>query len=387
VDTDSSDADAGSAHEAWLRRSGYFREVFGYAEAVDLLNDSRLHANMVSTLEPLGVTSGPLWEVAAASLLSLNGTEHRRQRSLISQRFTPREAERARPVAREAAHNLVTSLEASGSCEFVAEFATPYISRSTCHFVGFAEEDVAARWHALELIRTATKDGRRFGAREQEVLLELATYEASVLEDRVQRPTGDVLTVVAQEFARGSITEPAALGFVNALLVAGHEPTIKQLGITVSVLVSRPDVWDALGAGELAPSAVVEAVLRYRSTNQGVLRRVDEPFEYCGVGFQEGEAVFISLAAANHDARHFAEPDHLDVEAVRIPHLAFGFGPHHCLGAALARVQLQEAISVLAQRLTRLEVRDIVDDEGLGLIGPSSLTMSFSSRGASPTTG
>ena len=369
-----------SAREDWLRRSGLFREVTGYAEAVDLLNDPRLHVNMVSTFESLGVTSGLLWDIAASSLLSLNGEEHRRQRALVARRFSPRAVEQARPRAHDAAHNLVSSLASTERCEFVTEFATPYVRKSTCAYIGFPEEDVAARWPALELIATATKDLRILDEHDQAVLLELADYAASALEERRRQPRDDILTVVAEEMARGSLPEAAALGMVTALLSAGHEPTIKQLAIMVTVLGSEPEVWDALGRGEVEPAIVVEAVLRYRSTNQAVMRRIAESFEYGGVRFEEGGAILISLAAANHDPRQFAEPDQFHLEPTRTSHLSFGFGPHHCLGAALARVQLQEAVRVLTHRLACPEILEVVEGGGAGLVGPSSLALSLSSR-------
>ena len=166
------------------------------------------------------------------------------------------------------------------------------------------------------------------------------------------------------------------------LLSAGLEPTINQLGIMVSVLSSRPDIWQSLAAGEVTASTVVEAVLRFRSTNQGAARFVAEPFDYHGVHFDDGEAVLVGLAAANHDPRQFPSPEELVLEGERSSHLAFGFGPHFCLGAALARVQLQEALSALTRGMTRPEITHLEELEPGGLIGPSSLTLSFSARDA-----
>jgi cytochrome P450 len=110
------------------------------------------------------------------------------------------------------------------------------------------------------------------------------------------------------------------------------------------------------------------------------LRRVADSFDYRGVRFEEGEEIVVDLAAANHDPRRFPEPDRLDLDDEKSSHLAFGFGPHHCLGAALARVQLQEAIGALTQRLTCPEILEVVEWKGAGLVGPTSLALSVSSR-------
>jgi pimeloyl-[acyl-carrier protein] synthase len=308
-------------------------------------------------------------------MLSMNGDDHRRLRSLISGPFTPRAVEAVRPVAREAAHQLITAFEATGQCEFVSEFAVPYVQRTTAHHVGFPEEDVAVYWDAVELVASG-KTVEQF----VHGVLELVEYAKPLLQERSRRPRDDVLTLLADRVDQGSLPETVALVLVASLLSAGHNPPINQLGITISLLSRRPEIWDDIATGELAAARVVEAVLRFRSTNQGVLRRASESFDHRGVRFNEGETIIVNTGAANHDARRFTAPDRLDPHADSSSHLAFGFGPHFCLGAALARVQLQEAVSALAQRLTCLEVVATSEIEGPGLVGPSSLVVSFSGR-------
>ena len=371
---------SGEKPDAWIRSVGSFREVIGYADAVSLLSDTRMYAQFLEMFQGLGVTSGRERELIAASLLSINGEEHRRLRSLIAGPFTPRAVNAVRPVAREAAHQLITAFESSGQCEFVTEFAIPYVQTTTGHHVGFPEDDVAAYWNAVELIASAMTV-EQFG----QGLLALVEYAEPLLQERSRHPRNDVLTVLADQVARGSLPETVALVLVATLLSAGHEPTINQVGIMVSLLSNRPDIWDAIATGELAATRVVEAVLRFRSTNQGVLRRVAESFDYRGVRFHQDETIVVNTHAANHDARRFARADQLDLNSDASSHLAFGFGPHFCLGAALARVQLQEAIGVLAQRLTCPEVVDISESNGAGLVGPSRLVVSFSGRTARRT--
>jgi cytochrome P450 len=370
-----SDASGELNSDAWIRSVGFFREVIGYADAVSLLSDTRMHAEFLEMFQSLGVASGPERELIAASLLSMNGEEHRRLRSLIAGPFTPRAVDSVRPVAREAAHQLITAFESSGQCEFVTEFAVPYVQRTTGHHIGFPEDDVAMYWNAVELVASA-----RTVEQFVQGLLALVDYAEPILQERSRHPRDDVLTLLADKVAQGSLPETVALVLVATLLSAGHEPTINQVGIMVSLLSSRPEIWEAIATGELAATRVVEAVLRFRSTNQGVLRRVAESFDYRGLRFNEDETIVVNTHAANHDARRFAGADRLDPNSDASSHLAFGFGPHFCLGAALARVQLQEAISVLAQRLTCPEVVDISEIEGGGLVGPSSLVMSYSSR-------
>jgi cytochrome P450 len=381
VKSDAGEASRGSNPDAWIRGVGFFREVIGYTDATSLLSDARMHTQFLEMFQSLGVTSGPEREMVAASLLSMNGEEHRRLRSLIAGPFTPRAVNAVRPVAREAAHQLVTAFESTGRCELVSEFAVPYVQKVTGHHIGFPENDVAVYWEAVELIASA-KTVEQF----VQGLLALVEYAKPILQERNRYPSDDVLTMLAHKVAEGEVPETVALVLVASLLSAGHNPTINQLGIMVSLLSRRPEIWDAIATGDLAPTRVVEAVLRFRSTNQGVFRRVSESFDYRGVRFNEGEMIIVNTGAANHDERRFAGADRLDPGSDASAHLAFGFGPHFCLGAALARVELQEAISVLAQRLTCPDVVDISEIEGEGLVGPSSLVVSFSRRtGGEPT--
>ena len=117
-----------SSHADWLSRSGYFREVVGYAEAVDLLNDPRMQSRFVKILENVGLTDGPVWEAAAASLLSLNGDEHKRLRSLVAERFTPRAVEPLRPGARATAQQLIAELTVPEPMRF-----RDRLRRALCH--------------------------------------------------------------------------------------------------------------------------------------------------------------------------------------------------------------------------------------------------------------
>jgi cytochrome P450 len=373
--SDASDVLGESNTDAWIRSAGFFREIVSYADAVTLLSDPRIHAVSREMFQSLGVTSGPAQELTSASLLSMNGEEHRRLRSMIAAPFTPRAVDAVRPVARDVARQLITAFESTGRCEFITEFAVPYVQRTTSHHIGFPENDVALYWKGVELIASA-KSVEEF-VRGGLVLVE---YAKPVLRERTRHPRDDVLTLIAEKVAQGSLPETVALVLVATLLSAGHEPTIKQLGIMLSLLSRHPELWDAIATDEVRATRVVEAVLGLHSTNQGVLRRVAESFDYRGVQFHEGEILIINTHAANNDRRRFAGADRMDVDSDASPHLAFGFGPHFCLGAALARVQLREAVSVLAQRLTCPEVVDVSEAQTGALVGPSSLVVSFSSR-------
>jgi len=358
----------------WLGQNGLFREVVGYREAVALLSDGRLH--VLDVFESLGIRDeGRARGLQDASLLSTDGEVHRRIRSAVARQFTPSAVNRVRPYARAVADELVGSFASRGTCDLVSEFAKPYVQRTTGHYVGLASDEVDDYWPGVEaLARAKCRDDYERGG------LLLADYAEHALEQARSQPGDGVLGVLGRDVESGALSEQHAIALIATLLSAGHEPAINQIAMTVSLLSRHRDVWDSIAAGDVDASDVVEAVLRFRSTNQGVIRQVAEPLELDGVAFRVGESLIVNTAAANRDPREFEEPDRFRVDAESLPHLAFGFGAHYCLGAALARVELQEALLALVDHLSCPSVITEAEVDGGGLVGISSLVISFTAR-------
>ncbi len=378
--TEAANADAAIDGCPWMVRSGYFRQVVGYQQAAELLNDDRLHADMVGLFKGLGVTSGPLFEVMRSSFLSINGAEHKRLRSLVAGMFTPRAVESVRPAARQTAQSLAAAMGSRGGGDFLTDFARPYVADVTCGYLGFPPEDLDGALHAIEELSHATRD---LGNRLDEctnAIHDLISYARRALEFRRQRPDDDVLTLIADLVDNDRLSEMVALGLVAGLLSAGVEPSVNQLGLMLMVLAEREDAWNALPRGELNLARSVEESLRLRSTNQGVNRVVTEPFDHEGQHLNQGEQILIGLGAVNKDPTRFPRPHDFDLEANTRPHMAFGFGAHYCLGAALARVQMQEALDALTSSLGCPTIVASEVHEGGGLTSPLLLQITCSLR-------
>lgn len=359
----------------WLVREGFFSRVVGFHQAVELLNDSRLRADFAGLFGGEGSVPGPVLEILQTSLLSTDGPEHRQLRSLVAGRFTPRAVEHIRPSVRSAARRLADGLLVGVDTDFVVRFAEPYVAVGTCAHIGFPLADWDRFAEAVNRLSWATKNLQHRRPEAITAIELLADHSREMLRWRSREPAEDVLTQVAELLDDGSISESVAVGLVAGFLSAGHEPTVNQLAIMVEVLSGHPDVWDAVGTGALPVNQAVEELLRFRSTNQGVNRRVTESMVYEGQHFPEGRQLLIGVAAANHDHARFDDPDVFDPTAGRPPHIAFGIGPHHCLGAALARVQLQEALRALTDAMVCPEVVASETEPGGGLIGPSRLVL------------
>jgi len=350
----------------------------------ELLADGRLHENFPDFLRSFGITSGPFYEWMAVSPLNRDGADHQRWRALMSRTFTPRSVERLRPFLRDAAHGLIDTFAARGRCEFVAEFADAYPSLGLCELIGVPQEDrerfrawantiglgfspVAVAMHITEI---------------DEALTQLVAYTGELAAKRRVEPRDDLVTRIAQAAQEDGWSDFEAHGFIAGLVFAGHETTKNQLGWMVAVLAERPDIWDAVATGSLAVPDVVEEVMRYRSAVTIVGRTVAEPVEVDGDRLETGTRVILSLWSAGHDDTVFPQPEKLaPAENAAVPHLSFGHGAHFCLGAALARAELQESLAALT---ARLECPTVVEGSvwkpPVGINGPEQLPITFRAR-------
>jgi cytochrome P450 len=359
--------------------------ALSYEGVRELLSDGRLHANFPDFLRLFGVTSGPFYEWMAISPLNRDGADHVRWRALMSRAFTPRSVERLRPFLKDAAHALIDAFAPRGGCEFMAEFADAYPSLGLCELIGvpLADRDRFREWaNTIGLGFSPASLAERI--REIDAALtQLLEYTGALAARRRAEPRDDLVTRIAQAAAEeGGWSDFEVRGFIAGLVFAGHETTKNQLGWMVALLADRGDVWDAVARGTLSAAAVVEEVLRHRSAVAAVGRAVSEPVEHDGERLEPGTQLLLSLWSADHDGAVYARPDELAPEKNgETPHLAFGHGAHFCLGAALARAELQEALAALA---ARLECPVLADGAAwkppVGINGPDRLPLRFAAR-------
>ena len=357
--------------------------VMKYDQVRSLLTDGRLRADFCSFMRRFGVSSGPFYEWMAVSPLNRDGAEHQRFRTLMSRTFTPRSVERLRPFLRTAAHELIDGFVAAGACEFMDAFADPYPSLGLCELIGVPTED-RARFRGW-----ANTIGLGFSplvamhiAAVDEALTQLLAYTGALAETRRADPRDDLVSRIAQAAREDGWSDFEAQSFLAGLVFAGHETTKNQLGWMVQVLSEHPSFWDDVAAARVSAADVVEEVLRYRSAVTGVGRTLAEPVDVGGTEVPAGRDVFLSVWSANHDEQIFAAPEHVDPShGGAAPHIAFGHGAHHCLGAALARAELQEGLAALVARIECPTIAPgAVWRPPLGINGPEQLPIRFRGR-------
>ena len=357
--------------------------VMRYERVRQLLSDDRLHTNFAEFLRTMGVSAGPFYELMAVSPLNHDGAHHQRWRALMSRTFTPRSVERLRPFLRTAAHELIDGFAARGACDFMADFADAYPSLGLCELIGVPSEDrarfrgwantIGLGFSPLVAMHITVVD---------EALERLIAYTGELAVARRAEPRDDLVTRIAQAGQAEGWSDFEIAGFIAGLVFAGHETTKNQLGWLVAVLAGRDDLWDAVAKGDVPAADMVEEVMRYRSAVTGVGRRAAEPIVVDGERIEPGEQVFLSLWSSNHDETVFPRPEDIDPrQTATTAHLAFGHGAHFCLGAALARAELQEALAALTARLRCPTVgADTTWKPPLGINGPERLPITFATR-------
>jgi cytochrome P450 len=322
-------------------------------------------------LEIQGVTEGPLYERLKGNLLDLQGDDHKRLRKLVQPSFTPAAADGWRAAMRRHLEDLWNAVEGDGHCDFVEAFAKPYPALMIAEVMGAPPGD-APRLHAwanriqqqFDPVKIATELPEL-----ERAAAEFVAYTRDLMHEREADPRDDLITQLLPAGEEG-------VHLVSAILVGGVDTTQSQLAHGIRLFAGRPDQWRKLGDDPSLAAAATEEILRFEPITPFTARITLEDIEYRDVLFPEGTLIFAVAASANRDPESWDDPDELDIEAERdrAKPLTFGAGPHFCLGANLARAELQEALVFLSQRMTDLELDgDPVFDSPLGVYGLDSL--------------
>ncbi|MEV0107585.1 cytochrome P450 [Nocardia sp. NPDC050799] len=316
------------------------------------------------------------------SLLSMDPPEHSRLRKLVAKAFTGRRVAELRPRTRAIVDEKLTALEQAGApADLVEGFALPLPVTVICEMLGVPPRDQHRFRDFSDAILSTTAYTREQieSARDS-----LETYLAEVVAERRQRPTDDLLgALVAARDEEDRLSERELVNLGVGLLIAGHETTANQIANFTYVLLTQREYWELLRAEpELIPGAV-EELLRYVQLGAGAgqPRVATEDVVLSGVTVRAGDSVFVNTQAANRDEVVFEDPESLDLTRQRNPHVAFGYGAHHCLGAQLARVELQVALEALLERFPSLRLSRPLDEipwkSGLLVRGPKQLLVEW----------
>ncbi|MFC8594999.1 cytochrome P450 [Streptomyces atroolivaceus] len=314
-----------------------------------------------------------------SGILSMDPPEHTRLRTLVAKAFTVHQVEKLRPWVRELAHGLLDELEAQGQpADLVEHYALPIPVAVICRMLGVPEED-RPRFRAWSdaALSTSSLTAEEF-LRSRE---ELRAYMASLIEEHRRSPRPDLMTGLIEARDTGDrLSELELVDLCVGILVAGHETTATQIPNFVHLLLDHPDQLKLLREQPDLIRGAVEELMRFvpLGSGAGFPRYATEDVEVGGTLVRAGEPVLVAVGAANRDALRFDAPGRLDVTRTGVQHLGFGHGVHHCLGAPLARLELQEALEALLVRFPDLRVAGDVEWKNQMLVrGPRAMPVGW----------
>ena len=368
--------------EHWLARTPLGYVLTRHQDVTAILRDRRFHSALSQLPQMIGVDS-PVRDRQARSILAMEGSEHTRLRRLASPAFTPRATEKLRPFMREVIGDLMDRIGPAGRCELVADVCEPYPIPIICELLGAPKSDwkLFSLW-ATDIFRMFNTDAAEHLPVIEKAMRELDAYVREMIDDRRSRPADDLLSrLTAAEEEGDRLDTDELVMMVAAVLMAGTDTTRNQLACSVALLVQHPEQWAALADEPSLAAQAVEETMRRLGTVRATLRFAAEDADYRDVLFPAGTLVTAALAAGNHDPEVWSDPDQLDITrpVSAAAQLTFGSGIHYCMGASLARAELQEALPLLAQRMRHARIDGEIEwkPPTVAIWGPSRLPLAF----------
>jgi len=321
---------------------------------------------------------------ALPMMISMDNPEHQRRRSLVNRGFTPKRVQAHEETIRKICAKLIDDVSARGECDFVWDIAAPLPLLLIADMLGFESDayDDLLRW-SDDMIRGTT------GTPTPEVQLaalnagiEFREYQLRVIADRRSRPPQDDLisTLVNAEIDGHKLDDESIVSETLLILIGGDETSRHVITCGMLALLEFPDQRALLTQQPDLIEIGVEELLRWVSPIKNMSRTVTAPVDLHGEHLREGDQVMLFYPSANRDSRVFENPDQLDVRRSPNPHLAFGFGPHFCLGASLARLELKVMFEQLLRRLPDIQLASAEPLEFRAsnfISGPESMPVRF----------
>ena len=294
-------------------------------------------------------------------MISMDDPEHKARRGLVNRGFTPRRIAEMEPKVAALCRGLVDRISGVGSCDFVWDVAAPLPLMVIADLLGFdvaAHEDLL-RW-SDDLLRATTIDPTPEQAKAGfDAMMGFRDFQLDVIARRRVEPRDDLISKLCQaEIDGAALDDESIVNEALLILIGGDETTRHVISGGMAALLERPDALAELAADpDLLPLAV-EELLRWVSPVKNMARTATRDVELRGQQVRQGDQMMLFYPSANRDDEVFERPDELDIHRHPNPHVAFGFGTHFCLGAALARLELRVMFREILTRLPDLALAD-----------------------------
>ncbi|HZB71557.1 MAG TPA: cytochrome P450 [Acidimicrobiales bacterium] len=290
-------------------------------------------------------------------MIDMDGADHSTRRKLVSAGFTPARVRAAEPHLRDICDELIDRVCERGACDFVHDIAAPLPMIVIGDMLGVApaDRDELLRWsHGMLASLSGEPEGIEAAA---EAFDGYVGYAHRMIADRRADPRDDLFSVLVHATVDGDRLDDDEIVFESLLLLIGGDETTRQVSAGgMEQLLQHPDQWQRVRREEALLPSAVEEMLRWVSPIKSMARTTTGPVELAGVALPAGAKVLLLYESADFDDRHFPEPERFDIERSPNDHLAFGFGPHFCLGAGLARSELRALFERVLRRMPDLEL-------------------------------
>ena len=346
-------------HDGWLAASPFGYIVLDRESGEFFLRTKAAVFPGLTIADLFQITDGPLREEIVKNIINVNGDDHRRLRNLVNPALSPRAVDRYRPAMRGFLEQLLAAVSPDGRCEFIGDVAKSYPSLVIAEVMGAPLEDAPRLHHWSNMIQRQFDPTSLMGERAEieRAVSEFYAYEDELIARRRPAPGDDLISaLIKAEEAGDRLSDDELRNLVLNILVGGVDTSQSQLAHAIRLLAAHPDQWELLRADPRGlASAAVEEALRFEPITPFTARILVDEIEHRGVSFPAGSIVLVSAWHANREA---VEPDRFDLTAERggARLLTFGAGIHYCVGANLARAEMQEGLSFLAEHVSSLAV-------------------------------
>ncbi|HEX4633343.1 MAG TPA: cytochrome P450 [Gemmatimonadales bacterium] len=335
-------------------------------------------------LEAMGLEGlAPLGRIMVRQMLFLDPPDHTRLRRLASTAFTPRRVEGLKSHIRDIANRLVDKVAGAGRFDVIADLAAPLPAIVTAELFGVPSEDhdMLKNWSAdfAEMLGNFQHNPDRFSRALAAAEGMSAYFHEQIAEQRRHPREGLIQALIEAEVDGNKLTLDELVANLIVTMVGGQETTTNLIGNGLLSLLRWPEELGRLDANRSLMTSAVEELLRFEAPSQHTARLAPEDLTMGGKTIKKRQAVIAVMAAANRDPERFPEPDRLDLAREDNRHMSFGWGPHFCFGAPLARLEGQIVFETVLDRMKDLAIEPgpLVWRENLGLRGLTELSLRF----------
>jgi cytochrome P450 len=336
--------------------------IFSYADIQSLIRDRHISSE-IPPVEPeqypveVQEMMAGLLGVTKKAMLWSDPPKHTRLRSLVGKAFNPHIVEQMRPRIQEIVDEILDKLQGKAKIEFIQDFAEILPVNVVADLIGFPREDhpQIKQWIGYD---AAFYAGENIPLKSiYQSRTDFLNYIQEQIDQRRQHSGKDLLSaLIAVQEEGDSLSDGELQGMAWLLISAGYQTTVHILGNGLLALLQHPEQLQLLRSHPALVETAIEEMLRYDTTIQFIHRVVKDDFEFKGNSMKTGQDIYMWLGSANRDSEVFPDPDRFDITRQHNQHLGFGYGIHLCLGAPLARLELQIAFKTILERLPEFDL-------------------------------